>query len=224
MLSKRGGGHLAVSLIMAGLLISCSSSRNRFDSLNEDQLGFIGDYSKFEAIDTHDGLKTFRYVSPAVRSGIYDKFLLEKVDYFPQDTKVDDRDRELLEEIKLYIDANLSNLAENSLTLVTSPETNTIRLTPRITAIETIAGDIRFRELLPIGAALALARTAMDTRHRNVEFYLEALATDSVSGEFLGGASSREGATRLLAARSSFRTSSHSWISGSGMPRTSSTG
>ena len=63
-------GSLRVLVVgaMALLVMSCSSTQ--VDELGHtDGVGFIGDYSRFEKVETDTGLKKFRYVGDELKSG-----------------------------------------------------------------------------------------------------------------------------------------------------------
>jgi len=51
--------------------------------------------------------------------------------------------------------------------VVDKPQEGAIRLTPRISAIKTRAGDLKVRELIPIGSVIALSKEVWikDAKH-----------------------------------------------------------
>ncbi|WP_269432993.1 DUF3313 domain-containing protein [Colwellia sp. TT2012] len=147
----------------------------------------MGDYSKFKKVETNDGLKSFRYVSDRLKSGIYDKVIIEPVDFYPSEVTSAQVTSKLLREVKAYIDKKLVDAIALSFEVVEKPQAGTMRVTPRISAIKTSTGDVEFKEMIPIGSVIALGKAAAGYRHQNIEIYMEFKATDSIDGEFIGG-------------------------------------
>ena len=75
-----------------------------------------------------------------------------------------------------------------------------LALVPRITSINKAFGDIKAREFIPVGGALAAARSATGLRHQNIEFYMELKVSDSLTGDFMGG-SVKQGKSREVTGR-----------------------
>lgn len=159
----------------------------KFEDLKQSPIGFIGDYSKFEKVETNDGLKTFRYASDRIKTGTYKKVILDPVDYYPKAIPSKQVTNKLLEETKMFIDKEFAAAIPSSIEVVKQPQEGAMRVTPRITAIKTSTGDIELKEMIPIGSVIALGRAAAGYRHQNVEIYMEIKATDSLDGEIIGG-------------------------------------
>ena len=166
-------------------LAACSTSN--FDELDQSSIGYIGDYSKFKRIETNDGLKSFRYVSDKLRSGIYTQMLIEPVDFYPGEVTSDQITMEFLDEVKAYVDSRFRDAVESHFPLVSEPAANTLVLTPRITAVKTTTGDVEVMEMVPVGSLIALGKAAAGYRHQNVELFMEIKATDGADGSFVGG-------------------------------------
>jgi hypothetical protein len=176
----------AIILCVLSLVI-CSCSSSQIGELNQPGIGFIGDYSKFEKIETNDGLKSFRYASDKIKSGVYHKVIIEPVAFYPEEVASAQVTSALLVQTKAYIDEKFSGAIAQSFEVVESPQEGAFTLTPRITALKTTSGDIALREVIPIGAVVALGRAAAGQRHQNVEIFMEIKITDSLTGEFIGG-------------------------------------
>lgn len=174
--------------ILGALVIFTSAcSLNRFDELDQSNIGYIGDYSNFQQIQTNDGLKTFRYASDRIKSGIYRSVILEPVAFYPEEVTSDQVSEDLLMEVKAYIDLKLLEVLATHFEIVQEPQADALTIVPRVTAIRTTAGDLRMREMIPIGSIIALGKAAAGYRHQNVEVYMEIKAIDSLNGEFVGG-------------------------------------
>jgi hypothetical protein len=168
-------------------LVICSCSSNQIGELNRSGIGFIGDYSKFEKVETNDGLKSFRYASDKIKSGVYHKVIIEPVEFYPEEVPSAQVTSALLRQTKAHIDEKFAGAIAQSFDVVESPQEGAFTLTPRITALKTTSGDIALREVIPIGAVVALGRAAAGQRHQNVEIFMEIKITDSLTGEFIGG-------------------------------------
>lgn len=176
------------SPLMIGLCIlmsACSSSN--YKELEQPHIGFIGDYSKFSIVETNDGLKSYQYAGERIRSGIYDKVILEPVAFYPQESTTDQVTAKLLAKTKAYIDQHLSAMMPSYLDVVEFPQEGAFILTPKITAIKTSTGDVKINEIIPVGSLIALGKATAGYRHQNVEIYMEIKATDSVDNAFIGG-------------------------------------
>lgn len=179
-----------LGFVIAGILLTlagCSLSDNRLGSLNASRLGFIGDYSEFEPFEAADGMTSYRYASPKLRSGHYRHVILQAVDFYPAQTQVSDFDNHLLDQVKHYINKGLAESLERHIGTIDEPRADALVLIPRITSISRTFGDIKARELIPVGAALAAARSATGLRHQNIEFYMELKVIDSLTGDVIGG-------------------------------------
>lgn len=68
---------------MALLVMSCSSTK--VDELGHtDGVGFIGDYSRSEKVETDTGLKKLRYVGDELKCGSYQKVIFGPVGFYPE--------------------------------------------------------------------------------------------------------------------------------------------
>lgn len=176
---------IAILTLICIMLSACSTTNNeKFDPLH---IGYLDDYSKFERIKTNDGLKTFRYASERVKSGAYDKVIIEPVKFYPDEVTTKQVSSELFAKTKAYINEQLAQAATLSIEVVDVPQKGAIRLIPIISAIKTSPGDIKVRELIPIGSVIALGKAATGYRRQNVDMFMEFKATDSIDGEFIGG-------------------------------------
>ena len=167
------------------VMTACSFTNH--EKLEPLHIGFIGDYSKFERIETKDGLKSFRYASDQVKSGFYNKIIIDPVEFYPAEVPSEQLSTELFAKTKAYINKNLVEVAALSLEVVEKPQAGALRLTPRISAINISPGDIKVRELIPVGSLIALGKAAAGYRYENVDIYMEFKATDSMDGDFIGG-------------------------------------
>ncbi|WP_392339645.1 DUF3313 family protein [Moritella marina] len=136
------------------MTVSACSFTNH-EQIDKSNAGFIEDYSKLERVETNDGLKSFRYVSERIKSGDYNKVIIDPVEFYPREVVSKQMNQALFDETKSYIDKRLAEVATVSMEVVDTPQKNTMRLTPRITAINTSAGDLKVRELIPVGSVIA---------------------------------------------------------------------
>lgn len=167
------------------MLSACSF--NSYEKIDLLHVGFISDYSKFKKIETNDGLHAFRYVSDRIKSGIYDKVIIDPVEFYPTEIASEQMSSKLFGEIKAHINKNFSEAIALSTEVVEKPQKGAMRITPKISAIKTSPVDVNLRELIPIGSIIALGKAAAGYRAENVDIYMEFKATDSVDGEFIGG-------------------------------------
>jgi len=167
------------------MMVSACSFTN-YEQLDKSNTGFIGDYSKLERIETTDGLKSFRYASDRIKSGVYDKVIIEPVEFYPREVASEQMTQALFDETKSYINKRLVEVISLSMAVVDKPQEGAIRLTPRISAIKTSAGDLKVRELIPIGSVIALSKKALGYRYENVDVYMAFKATDSIDGSLIG--------------------------------------
>jgi hypothetical protein len=175
------------AIIIPLLIVMTACTATKFNELNHSSIGFIGDYSKFNKVDTNDGLKSFRYSSDKIKSGFYNKIFIEPVAFYPQEVASGKITQGLLTETKAYIDIQLGEVIASYFEIVEHPQVGALTVTPRIAAIKTTAGDIALKEMIPIGSIIALSKAATGFRHQNVEVFMEIKATDSIDGEFVGG-------------------------------------
>ena len=184
---KNGANHMKIRLLTTLCILLSACSFTNHEKLEPLYIGFIGDYSKFERIETDDGLKSFRYASDRVLSGFYSKVIIDPVEFYPFEVTSEQLSAELFAKTKAYINESLAEVAALSLEVVEKPQAGALRLTPRISAIKISPGDVKIRELIPVGSLIALGKAAAGYRYENIDIYMEFKATDSMDGDFIGG-------------------------------------
>ena len=147
--------------------------------------GFLPDYSKLEKQKDAKGSELERWQSPSLTKASYQKILLEPVTFFPAPQGTDQISDQVLTDIQAYLDKSLRTVALADVPLVTEAGPGVLRVKVAITAVDTKNVGLKAWQLIPIALIVQGAKRASGNVKQDVDLNVEALVTDSVSGEVL---------------------------------------
>ena len=110
---------------------------------------------------------------------------MEPVSYYPKPEPTKSVSGDVLEEIRAYIEATLKKEIGAELPMAEEPGQGVLRLRMAVTAADVKKG-LKPWEKIPVGMIKAGLKEAAGVRKHNVELFVEAELTDSVSNEVLG--------------------------------------
>lgn len=147
-----------------------------------DYSGFLGDYSQLVKEKDAAGEEVLRYFSPKLKPGMYQKVLIDPIQFYPAPKPTDKVGDQALTDIRNYMDKALREGMGGKLPLASEPGPGVLRIRPAITAVDTKHQGLKPYELLPVG--LIISRGIVG-KAKEATIELEAEVVDSVTGERL---------------------------------------
>jgi hypothetical protein len=160
-------------LVAAGLVMAADS-------------GFLPDYSKLQQVKDSNGKPLRQWISPKLSKANYQKMLIEQVAYYPEPKGSDQVSDQTLKDIQQYMDAQLRAVGLARVPQVTEPGPGVLRVKVAITAVDTSATGLKPWQIIPVALVIQGAKAATGHRPENSNLAVEAIVTDSVTGEPLG--------------------------------------
>ncbi len=160
----------------------------------EENSGFLGDYSALKEEKDAAGDTVQRYMNPKLKSGAYQKVMIDHTQYYPAPKPSEQVSASTLTEISNYVDQGLRTKLGAKLALATEPGPGVIRLRPAITTVAAQTPGLKPYQMIPIAFIVSSAVG----RGKEAAIQIEVEMVDSVTGERLG-ASVRKGVGAKLA-------------------------
>ena len=154
--------------------------------------GFLPDYTKLEKQKDAKGSELRLWESPNLTKANYQKILLEPVTFFPAPKGSEQISDQVLSDIQAYLDTSLRTVGLADISQVTEAGPGVLRIKVAITAVDTHNVGLKPWQLIPVALVIQGAKRASGNVKQNVDLNVEALVSDSVSGEVLA-MSVREG-------------------------------
>ncbi|MCL4780056.1 MAG: DUF3313 family protein [Gammaproteobacteria bacterium] len=147
--------------------------------------GFLPDYSQLEKQKDAKGSELLRWQSPNLSKANYQKILLEPVTFYPEPQASEQVSDQVLKDIQAYLDSSLRTVGLANVPQATEAGPGVLRIKVAITAVETSSSGLKPWQLIPVALVVQGAKAASGNRPRDVDLDVEALVSDSVSGEVL---------------------------------------
>jgi len=167
--------------IPAILIAACTN----ITPVDQQYSGFLDDYSGLEPLELSDGSTAMRWHAPDARAGNYTKVIVNPVEYYPRPQPSDQVSRDRLLELSSYMTALVKEDLGQDFEVVSEPGPNTFSLRFAITGVETPTEGLKVYNAIPVSMVIAGISTAIGERDHVPVIYIEAQATDSVSGKML---------------------------------------
>lgn len=168
-------------------LLACGILASMSPALAEETAhsGFLPDYTKLEKQKDAKGSELERWQSPNLTKGSYQKILLEPVTFFPAPQGSDQISEQVLSDTQAYLDKSLRTVGLADIPQVTEAGPGVLRIKVAITAVDTHNVGLKPWQLIPVALVVQGAKRASGNVKQNVDINVEALVSDSVSGEVL---------------------------------------
>jgi hypothetical protein len=145
--------------------------------------GFLPDYSQLQKVRDLKGNPIRQWLSPKLTKANYHKVLLEKVTFFPEPRGTNQVSDKTLGDIQAYLDSQLRTVGLAGLPLVDEAGPGVVRIKVAITAVDTSATGLKPWQIIPVALVSQGVRAATGNRAENSNLAVEAIVSDSVSGE-----------------------------------------
>lgn len=154
--------------------------------------GFLPDYTKLEKHKDAKGSELLRWESPELTKANYQKILLEPVTFYPAPQASAQVSDQALKDIQAYLDTSLRTVGLADVPQVMEAGPGVLRIKVAITAVDVHNTGLKPWQLIPVALVVQGAKRASGNVKQDVNLNVEALVSDSVSGEVLA-MSVREG-------------------------------
>ena len=148
--------------------------------------GFLPDYSRLQPVKTKLGKDAERWLSPDLTSEKYHAVIIEPVVFFPKPEPTEQVPQQTLDDITGYLTASVRDVVFDDVPQATEPGPGIVRLQVAVTAVSVGSAGMKPYEFIPAALVLSTAMRAAGQRSQDVTLSVEALLTDSVTGEPLG--------------------------------------
>ena len=197
------------SLLAALLAVFCLGSVGAGaaeDSKDKDQEHFSGyldkdTYAKMVPMELESGVLASRWLGPKLSFANYKKVIIDPVTFYPAPQASDRVSEETLDAIVTYLTQILDDKVGSVLNLTTEPGPQVLRLQLALTGVEIKTEGMKAYEVVPVAAIFGGLKAMTGNRAQDVTVFLEAKATDSVTGELIGAAMRRFEGEKLKGAR-----------------------
>lgn len=178
MAARRGLSRIVMATLCGVALASATSPGFAKDKYS----GFLGDYSRLEKEKDALGAKRLIWIDPQLVPGTCTGILMAPVVLYPAPQASAQVSTEALEEIRAYVDAGVRKGLGAVAPLVDHPGPGVLSVRVAVTGVA-IKKGLKPWEIIPVGMIVAGAKEASGSRDRDVDLFVEAEVTDSVTGE-----------------------------------------
>ncbi|AUM12119.1 DUF3313 domain-containing protein [Ketobacter alkanivorans] len=168
-------------LLIAFSLLVFAGCAN-IDSIEEQNSGFLGDYSNMKVVKMKDKSKARRWINPDIKKGQYTKVIVPQITFFPAPRTSDQVQLETLNKIADYLTKQIRAEVSKNFELTDKAGPDTVQIQVAITGVATPMEGLSAYEVTPMTLAFAGASAAAGARDRLAVVYVEAIATDSLTG------------------------------------------
>ena len=168
---------LAATLVLAGPAALAADPPNS---------GFLPDYSRLQPVKTGLGKDAVRWLSPDLTREKYHAVIIEPVVLYPKPEPTDQVPQATLDDITGYLTTSVREVVFREVPQTTEPGPGVVKLQVAVTAVSVGSTGMKPYEFIPAALVLSTAMRAAGQRSQDVALSVEALLTDSVTGEPLG--------------------------------------
>lgn len=145
--------------------------------------GFLPDYSLLKPARSAAGNKFERWLSPKLTRQNYHAMIVDDVVFYPTPEATEQVPKQTLDDILAYLTHSVREVALRDLPQVTEPAPGVARLRVAVTAVAVGSTGMKPYEFVPAALVFSTAMRAAGQRSQDVTLSVEAIATDSVTGE-----------------------------------------
>lgn len=168
---------LAAALVLAGPAARAADPPNS---------GFLPDYSRLKPVKTGLDKDAERWLSPDLTREKYHAVIIEPVVLYPKPEATDQVPQATLDDITNYLTRSVRDVVFHEVPQTTEPGPGVVKLQVAVTAVSVGSSGMKPYEFIPAALVLSTAMRAAGQRSQDVTLSVEALLTDSVTGEPLG--------------------------------------
>lgn len=177
-----GGRRVRVGLVVVATFMVASPAW----SADVPHSGFLPDYSQLKPAKSAAGNRLERWLSPKLTRENYHAMIVDDVVFYPTPEATEQVPQQTLDDILTYLTHSVREVALREVPQVTEPGPGVARLRVAVTAVAVGSTGMKPYEFVPAALVFSTAMRAAGQRSQDVMLSVEAIITDSVTGEPLG--------------------------------------
>ena len=147
--------------------------------------GFLKDYSNLKETQDPNGETFLRYVDPKLNPENYSAVIVEPVMFFPKAEPTAQVSQATLDQIRGYGTTCLKQALASRVRVVDAPGPGVVKLQVALTGVASTEAGLKPYQYVPQAFVISMAVNAVAGAPQQARLMVEAMGTDSVSGEVL---------------------------------------
>ncbi|SIT38092.1 putative lipoprotein [Paraburkholderia ribeironis] len=177
--SAIGASAIAVAAILAA---GCASSNVPTQS---EYSGFLKDYSNLQETTDPNGQPLLRYVNPRLNPSNFSAVIVEPITMYPKAEPTAQLSQATIDQIRGYGTTCLKQAIASRVRVVETPGPEVVKLQVAVTGVASTAEGLKPYQVVPMAFVATMAVNTVAGAPQQAKLLVEALGTDSVSGEVL---------------------------------------
>ena len=173
----------AAAIAAAVMLVAGCASDNM--PTQTEYSGFLKDYSNLQQTSDPNGQTFLRYVNPKLSPANYNAVIVEPITMYPKAEPSDQLSEATIDQIRSYGTTCLRQAIGSRVRVVEAPGAGVVKLQVAITGVASTAEGLKPYQVVPMAFVATMAVNTVAGAPQQAKLLVEALATDSVSGDVL---------------------------------------
>ena len=174
------------TVLVALSLAACAGTSEQQQKMEDQNSGFLKDYSKLTLGKDAQGNPVRTWVSPKLTPANYNAILLEPLIFYPEPRPTEKVSADALNQMVAYANETLRTALGKRFVLVDKPQPGAVRLKAAISAVASENEGRAPYQYVPIALIATTVSRAATGSPQRAFIVGESQMTDSVSGELLG--------------------------------------
>ena len=179
-MSKKAGAAMIAAAVM--FIAGCASDNVPTQT---QYSGFLNDYSNLQQTQDPNGETFLRYVNPKLTPANYSAVIVEPITMYPKAEPSDQLSQATIDQIRGYGTTCLRQAIGSRVRVVEAPGPGVVKLQVAITGVASTAEGLKPYQVVPMAFVATMAVNTVAGAPQQAKLLVEALATDSVSGDVL---------------------------------------
>jgi hypothetical protein len=175
-----GASAIAVAAMVLG---GCASTSNA--PTQSEYSGFMPSYSDLTQATDPNGETFLRYINPRLTPANYSAIIVEPIQFYPKAEPTEQVSQATLDQIRSYSTTCLKQAIASKVQVVDAPGPGVVKLQVALTGVATTAAGLKPYQYVPQAFVVSMAVNAVAGTPQQSKLLVEAIGTDSVSGEVL---------------------------------------
>lgn len=173
-----------VSAMVAAILLAGCASKSTMPNQTEYS-GYLPNYSDLTQAADPDGETFLRYINPKLNPANYSAIIVDPVVFYPKADPTEQVSQATLDQIRGYGTTCLRQAIASRVQVVDAPGPGVVKLQVALTGVASTAAGLKPYQYVPQAFIISMAVNAVAGAPQQSKLLVEAIGTDSVSGEVL---------------------------------------
>jgi hypothetical protein len=179
-----GTHHASVSAIAVAVLLVAGCASNNTPTQAEYS-GFLPNYSDLQQTQGPDGQTFLRYVNPRLNPTNYSAVIVEPLTMYPKAEPTEQLTQATIDQIRSYGTTCLRQAIASRVKVVDTPGPGVVKLQVAVTGVASTPEGLKPWQVVPTAFVVSMAVDKVAGAQQQAKLLVEAISTDSVSGEVL---------------------------------------